>query len=466
MECRIPRVVIGATKSGSGKTTIVTGLLAALRQRGLRVQPYKVGPDYIDPGYHRLASGQSSHNLDSWLMSMDTMVEVFASSAAQADLAVIEGVMGLYDGGNKGISSTAEIAKRLAAPVVLVLDCKSMGASAAAEALGFKLYDPAVKLAGVILNRLGSDNHERIIREAMEQLDIPVLGAVRRNDELIMPERHLGLLPVEENQEQAVINRMGQAMAAQLDLEKIIRIGEQAEALKVEDKSSRETGVPQVRIGLARDEAFSFYYPESVGVLEKMGAEIVEFSPLNDRKLPQVEGLIFGGGFPEMFADRLSSNRELMAQIRWAAEAGMPIYAECGGFMFLAKAMEDFAGRVFPMCDILPCQVKMNKKLQMVGYVSARLQQDSILGKKGDTIKGHEFHFSTECGGEETAEAQRAFAFTRARNGAQYLGGYCRGNVLGSYLHMHFAGYPRAAECFIGKCVEFKQKNKGQLWEK
>ncbi|MBQ3854345.1 MAG: cobyrinate a,c-diamide synthase, partial [Anaerovibrio sp.] len=210
MECNIPRLVIAATKSGSGKTTIVTGLLAALKDKGLKVQPYKVGPDYIDPGYHSLISGQPSHNLDSWLMPKEVMREVFANNGQTADMALIEGVMGLYDGGNKGISSTAEVAQLLDAPVVLVIDCKSMGASAAAVALGFRDYDPSVRLAGVILNRLGSDNHERIIREAMEQLHIPVLGAVRRNDKFKMPERHLGLLPAEENQERDVLNQLGQ----------------------------------------------------------------------------------------------------------------------------------------------------------------------------------------------------------------------------------------------------------------
>ncbi len=458
MECLIPRVVIAATKSGSGKTTIVTGLLAALRQKGVKVQPYKVGPDYIDPGYHKLASGQSSHNLDSWLMPMDTMVEVFANSASKAELAIIEGVMGLYDGGSKGISSTAEIAKSLNAPVVLVLDCKSMGASAAALALGFKMYDKDVKLAGVILNRLGSDNHERIIREALDELGIPVVGAVRRDDSLVMPERHLGLLPVEENQEQEIINRMGAAMASQIDVDEIIRIGNNASTMKLMESPGDEGKKKRVCIGVARDEAFSFYYPESIRVLEEKGAEIVEFSPLNDKELPVVDGLIFGGGFPEMFADKLSSNKSIIDSVRKAAEEGMPIYAECGGFMFLSRAMEDFEGRVFPMCDILPCRVKMNRRLQMVGYVSAELQTDGILGKKGDVIKGHEFHFSTEDGEEDGGETRRAFEFTRSRNGSQYYGGYSKGNVLGSYLHMHFAGYTQAADSFIEKCVEFREK--------
>lgn len=454
MEYQIPRIVIAATKSGSGKTTIVTGLLAALKARGLKVQPYKVGPDYIDPGYHRLSSGQPSHNLDSWLMSAETMEQVFVHTACQSDMALIEGVMGLYDGGNKGISSTAEVARRLDAPVVLVIDCKSMGASAAALALGFKMYDENVKLAGVILNRLGSDNHERIIREAMERLNIPVLGAVRRSDQYKMPERHLGLLPADENQELEFLGILGKDMASQLDVDRIIDIARQASPMALSE-SSRTVEKNHVRIGIARDEAFSFYYPESIRVLEAQGAEVVEFSPLADEELPAVDGLIFGGGFPEMFAKQLAANHKLMDSIREAARQGMPMYAECGGFMYLSRFLRDFDGKEHPMCGILPVQVQMNAKLQMVGYVTAELVEDCLLGHKGDTLRGHEFHFSAESGGEENIK--RAFRFTRARNGEQYYGGCCIGNVLGSYLHIHFAGCPAAAASFVDKCRFFRR---------
>ncbi|MBE6099684.1 MAG: cobyrinate a,c-diamide synthase [Anaerovibrio sp.] len=454
MECNIPRLVIAATKSGSGKTTIVTGLLAALKDKGLKVQPYKVGPDYIDPGYHSLISGQPSHNLDSWLMPKDVMREVFANNGQKADMALIEGVMGLYDGGNKGISSTAEVAQLLDAPVVLVIDCKSMGASAAALALGFRDYDPSVRLAGVILNRLGSDNHERIIREAMEQLHIPVLGAVRRNDKFKMPERHLGLLPAEENQERDVLNQLGQVLAAQVDIDKIISIANQAPPMIVQGMFDQEGKSPKIKIGLARDEAFSFYYPESIRVLEHNGAEIIEFSPMNDHVLPEVDGLIFGGGFPEMFAERLTDNQSIMKSIKDKAGQGMPIYAECGGFMYLSQSLTDFDGNIYPMCGILPGQVKMNTKLQMVGYVEAELLCDGLLGKKGDIIRGHEFHFSGET--DPSMQDQRAFRFTRSRNGERYYGGYSIGNVLGSYLHMHFAGYPKTAANFVEKCLLYK----------
>ena len=471
----IPRVVIGAVSSGCGKTTVVTGLLSALRQMGIRVQSYKIGPDYIDPGYHRLASGRPSHNIDTWLLSRETMINTFINTARDAELSVIEGVMGLYDGGNNGISSTAEIAKLLQAPVILVVDCKSMVASAGAIALGFKHYDPEVHLAGVILNRLGSENHFRMVNEAMDKLGIPVLGAVYRNNELVMPERHLGLLPVEENQEQQVIDKMGQAMEKQLNIAEIMQLAAQAPALvPVADSAhdfisqvieSRKRTFPDdfgnIRIGVARDDAFSFYYAESLAVLERLGAQIVEFSPLKDKKLPQADGLIFGGGFPEMFARELSSNESMLADIQRAAMKGMPVYAECGGYMYLSRGLTDFDGESYPMLGLLPTSMQMNKKLQMVGYVEATLQEDCILGEKGMKLRGHEFHFSSEPdNGEEKTEndAKRAFSIRRIRNNNVYSGGFinAKGNVAGSYLHIHFAGCPEAAAAFVRSCWNYK----------
>ncbi len=302
MEYRIPRVVIAATQSGSGKTTLVTGILGALREKGLRVQSYKVGPDYIDPGYHALASGQAAHNLDTWLVPEERLRTIFTETAKDADIAVIEGVMGLYDGGRNGVSSTAEIAKLLDAPVLLVIDAKSMGASAAAIALGFKSYDLEIRFAGVLLNRLGSDTHRRMIEEALAGLNIPVYGAVLRNPELSMPERHLGLLPTEENQDRELIRRISRAAADQIRLEDIRKLAEGAPPLPSESgENAIRTGrnaASACRIAVARDAAFSFYYPESIRVLEEMGAEICYFSPLEDEMLPPVHGLILGGGFP------------------------------------------------------------------------------------------------------------------------------------------------------------------------
>ncbi|HCB92776.1 MAG TPA: cobyrinate a,c-diamide synthase, partial [Selenomonas sp.] len=292
MTYSIPRIVIAATQSGSGKTTLVTGLLGALRSMGLKVQSYKIGPDYIDPGYHALASGRPAHNLDSWLLPKERIKKLFAETAKTSDIAVIEGVMGLYDGGRKGISSTAEIAKLINAPVLLVIDSKSMGASAAAIALGFRAYDPEVKLAGVLLNRLGSSTHEAMIREALEKINIPVFGAVRRDDSLAMPERHLGLLPTEENQDRELINRIAAAIGKQIDLKAVLALAQEAEPMEIviEPPAGSDTVKPKdtekCRIAVARDEAFSFYYPESLKVLEQYGAEIITFSPLNDATIP------------------------------------------------------------------------------------------------------------------------------------------------------------------------------------
>ena len=461
MQVEIPRIVIAATQSGSGKTTLVTGILAALREQGRKVQAYKIGPDYIDPGYHALASGRPAHNLDTWLVPKAQLKEMFAESAKDAELAVIEGVMGLYDGGRRGISSTAEIAKLLDAPVLLVIDAKSMGASAAALALGFRSYDPDVELSGVLLNRLGSATHQTMIEEALAEIGIPVLGAVRRDEELAMPERHLGLLPTEENQDMEIIRRMAEKVSAQVNLDGILSLAAQAKPLEAGhcmDRLSAEIGkVSRCRIAVARDEAFSFYYPESLRVLEQFGAELVPFSPLKDKALPSADGLILGGGFPEMFAHELTENHSMRESIRRAAEMGMPIYAECGGFMYLMEEMIDFEGTSHAMTGVIPGKTQMQRKLQMVGYVTAELLRDSVLGTAGQCFQGHEFHFSVACAGERAADATNAFEFTRMRNGAKYLAGYAQGNVLGSYLHLHFACCESAAEHFVASCRTWRR---------
>ena len=458
MKIKLPRIVVAAVSSGGGKTTVVTGLLSALRQKGLKVQSYKVGPDYIDPGYHRLASGYPAHNLDSWLMPEDKLREIFIRTSKEADISVVEGVMGLYDGGRSGVSSTAEIAKLLDAPVVLVIDAKSMGASAAAIALGFREYDQQVKLAGVILNRLGSDTHRLMIEKAMQEIGIPVLGAIKRDDSLAMPERHLGLLPVEENQrELEAVEAIGRAVVSQTDLVSIIRLADKAGEMELADYSNAVTEDDKnVTIAVARDDAFSFYYPESLRILEKSGARIILFSPLKDKELPFCDGVILGGGFPEMFAEALRCNYTMLESIKNAAESGMPIYSECGGFMYLTQAMIDFDGIEHTMAGVLPCRVQMNKKLQMVGYVSAEMNTDTVLGPKGTRLHGHEFHFSSEIIPEKDCR-DKAFTFTRMRNNAVYQAGYAWKNVLGSYLHLHFAGCPEAADYFVEKC---------KLWRK
>ena len=454
----IPRIIIAGTQSGVGKTTIVTGLLAALKQQGLTVQSYKVGPDYIDPGYHQLASGKLAHNLDTWLVPPDKVVPIFVKTAAGNDIVIVEGVMGLYDGGRQGISSTAAIAKLLKAPVVLVIDAKSMGESAAAIALGYKMYDQEVNLVGVIINRLGSATHQAMVTEALERIGIPVLGCIYRNEAISMPERHLGLTPVTEHNAQDIIAELCVQISEQVDVANIITIANSAPELytRIENPGVAELP-PMVRIGVAQDEAFSFYYPESLAVLKNMGAEIIPFSPLNDTQLPVVDGLLFGGGFPEMFVNQLASNVSMRQSIYEACQHGMPIYAECGGFMYLSKKIIDFDGKNYDMVGVIPASCSMKSKLQTVGYVEATALTDNVLCSAGDCIRGHEFHFSLMNLDESSKPFPWAFEFKKVRTGATYPGGYVHGNILASYLHMHFAGHEQAAVRFINKCSNFKK---------
>lgn len=459
-EKNIPRIVIAATNSGAGKTTIVTGILAAMKSKGYNVQSYKIGPDYIDPGYHQLASEKPGHNLDTWLVPATKINEIFTRTAESSDIAIIEGVMGLYDGGRKEISSTATIAKLLKAPIILVIDAKSMGESAAAIALGFKMFDPKIDFAGVIINRLGSQTHKKIICDAMAKIDIPVLGCIFRENQMVLPQRHLGLTPVTENQAGKSISIIRDAVLQQCDIDSLYRIAKAAPSIPScsVQKFLKQTDL-KIKIGVAHDEAFSFYYPESLDVLKELGAEIVFFSPLHDQKIPDVQGLIFGGGFPEMFAKELSGNQSMQRSIYELAEKGLPIYAECGGLMYLTKSLKDFSENVFNMVGLIPAVCQMHDKLQTVGYIEAEALNDSILCRKGTTIHGHEFHFSSMSIDENLENIfPWAFKFTKLRTGKMYYGGYATDNILASYLHLHFAGNINLAKQFIEKCYNYIQK--------
>ena len=452
MDAVRPRLFIAAAHSGSGKTTITSGIVAALAARGLRVHPYKVGPDYIDPGYLGLAAGRRADNLDTWLTDEAAMKKIFLSASEEADISIIEGVMGLYDGGRGGVSSTAQIAKALNAPVLLVIDVRSMGESAAAIAKGFRDYDPEVDLRGVIVNRYGSENHREMVCEAIKRLGLPVVGAVPRSREAEVRERHLGLLPVEENGNREHIENVRKMIEPAIDFDTLLKIAQSAPPLRAEDNAAPRSE-KRVTIAVARDEAFSFYYPESIAVLEAAGAEIVNFSPLNDEKIPDCGGLIFGGGFPEVFAARLAANTAMKESIAKAAASGMPIYAECGGFMYLTREIKDFDGAAHRMCGLIPMSCKMNDSLRTVGYVTAKALSDNVIAKKGEELRGHEFHFSSA---EAGCEIPHAFQFTKNRTGESYNAGYAKDNILGSYLHLHFAGFPKAAERFVERCVEYK----------
>ena len=457
MQLKIPRLVIAATQSGGGKTTITTGIIAALRKRSLTVQSYKIGPDYIDPGYHSLASCRPAHNLDSWLVSKEKLQEIFSQTSKDTDIAIIEGVMGLYDGGKGGVSSTAEIAKLLNAPVILIIDAKSMGASAAAIALGFREYDKDVNLAGVILNRIGSDNHKNIIESALNEIGIKTLGAIKRNNKLITPERHLGLLPTIENETKELVENISEAINSQVNIDELINIANNASTLNlnVTEQSSIQYSKSQIKIAVAKDEAFNFYYPESLRVLERLGAEIVIFSPLHDESIPAADGLIIGGGFPEMFAMQLETNVSMRESIKKAAINGLPIFAECGGYMYLMNELIDFEGKSHKMVGVIENSAKMNDRLQMVGYVEATLLNDCILGKAGDIFHAHEFHFSNEVNNN----GQSAFNCVRIRNNSNYRAGFVSDNIVASYLHIHFAGCIEAAKHFVESCQNYNRRN-------
>lgn len=453
----IPRIVIAGTNSGVGKTTVVTGLLAALRHRGLAVQSYKIGPDYIDPGFHSLASGKPSHNLDTWLVPNEKVAPIFAKTAVGNDIAVIEGVMGLYDGGRGGISSTAAVAKLLHAPVILVIDAKSMGESAAAMVLGYKDYDPELNFAGVIVNRLGSSSHRKMVCDAIENLGVPVIGAIHRNDDLKLPERHLGLTPVSEINPVQAIGTMAKQLNREVDIEQILEIAGSTPALHTSPRSIY-SGEKKVKIGVARDEVFNFYYPASLDTLEDCGAELVFFSPLKDVELPDVDGLLLGGGFPEMFVDQLANNISMKNAIYRAWQNGMPVYAECGGLMYLCRQIVDFNGKAYDMAGLIPATSIMEHQLQTVGYIEAESVTDNVLAEAGQVLRGHEFHFSRMLPDKDDQNFPWAFTFRKMRTGAVYHGGFVANNILASYLHLHFAGHEEAALRYIDQCRTFNRK--------
>ena len=459
MQIKMPRLIIAGVSSGVGKTTLVSGMLAAFRTRDRKVQSFKVGPDYIDPGFHQLASGRPSHNLDTWLAPAEDLNKVFLAAAQGADIAVIEGVMGLYDGGRAGVSSTAAIAKWLNAPVVLVVNSRSMGESAAAVVLGFRNYDPSLKLAGVILNQVGSDTHEAILREAMAKIDMPVYGCVRRNPAIVLPERHLGLTPTAEVDTSAArIECMRQLVERHLDLDGLLKLAEQAADMPL-PQADQQTAAAHttVTVAVAEDEAFSFYYPSSLTFLEELGATLVRFSPLRDQCLPECDALLLGGGFPEMFADQLANNTAFKTDLRQKIVDGLPVYAECGGFMYLTEELQDFEGRTHAMLGVIPGRSVMQGKLQTVGYVQASLRQQTILGAADVTLRGHEFHFSTFEPREEK-DFPWGFTFEKNRDGSVYPGGYANDNVLASYLHMNFLGNREAAENFLQAALAWRRK--------
>ncbi|MGF1428913.1 cobyrinate a,c-diamide synthase [Kitasatospora sp. LaBMicrA B282] len=445
----LPRVVIAAPSSGAGKTTVATGLMAALTARGLKVSPHKVGPDYIDPGYHGLATGRPGRNLDAFMCGPELIAPLLKHGAAGADLAVVEGVMGMFDGasGRGELASTAQVAKLLRAPVVLVVDGSAQSRSVAALVHGFASWDPEVRLAGVILNRVASDRHEDLLREALaEGSGVPVLGAVRRTAAVATPSRHLGLVPVVERSAEALraVHDMGELIAASVDLDAVLALARSAPPLHAPawDPAAEVTPVAaRPRIALAAGPAFSFAYAENAELLAAAGAEVLPFDPLHDTTLPdRVAGLVIGGGFPEVYAAELSENAPLRTAITDLAATGAPIAAECAGLLYLGRELD---GR--PMCGVLDTTARMTERLTL-GYREAVALHDSPLATTGTRARGHEFHRTT-C----TPPAGPAPAWAwRTPTGTPHREGFTTANVHASYLHLHWAGAPAMAERFVG----------------
>ena len=432
------RIIIAGTKSGVGKTTLSTGIMAALREHGLTVQGFKVGPDYIDPSYHSAATGRPSANLDMWLMGEEGVKTTFSKRSRDCDIAVIEGVMGLFDGNFRDASgSSAHIAKLLQVPVILVLDCRSMGQSAAAHVLGFKLFDPEVKLAGVILNQVGSTRHGEVLKQVIESTtDVPVIGIVLRDEQLALPSRHLGLIPTAERGED--IKALGSKTAEAININDLIEIAKQAGELEIISQQKTEL-TQKTRWAVAQDEAFSFVYPDSLDELREIGVELVPFSPLKDSKLPaDCKGLVIGGGFPEIYAEALSRNKALLEEIKQFAKSGAPVYAECGGLMFLTERIVTSDGQSFKMAGVVPAETIMKKKLVAMGYVEAEAMQENLLCNTDTCIHGHVFHYSEM---NPLIEGfPWAWNITFMRGGKSIPDGYAQGNILASYVHLHFTG--------------------------
>ena len=453
-------VAIAGERSGVGKTTVTLAILATLRRRQEVVQSFKVGPDYIDPMFHSYVTGRACRNLDSILTSDEYVRGCFARHSQTAKYSLIEGVMGLFDGasGTTDAGSTAAIAKLLQVPVVLILNCSSTSRSVAAIAHGYRTFDPQVQLAGVILNQVGSDRHLELLSAALLPLDLPILGVLRRQNDLSIPDRHLGLIPAGElTSLEGTLDRLADVGETCFDWEKLLplletkpnSVGVPTRGTPTDDHNDRGS---KVRIAVAKDAAFNFYYPDNLDILRDLGAELVEWSPLADQQLPaNVHGLYFGGGFPEVFGEQLAANQLGRAAVKQAIEAGIPTYAECGGLMYLCDQIIDFQEVIYPMVGIFPTTAVMGQRLTL-GYRQLTALQDSLLLNTGDKVWGHEFHRSTltDLPTQPLCELQ-GYESKLTFNPE----GWQRYQVQAAYTHLHFGSNPKLPQRFVDRCRQF-----------
>ncbi|WP_228982807.1 cobyrinate a,c-diamide synthase [Streptomyces sp. DH12] len=453
----VARLVIAAPSSGAGKTTVATGLMAAFAGRGLAVSPHKVGPDYIDPGYHALATGRPGRNLDAFMCGTELVAPLFAHGARGCDLAVVEGVMGLYDGAaDQGeLASTAQVAKVLKAPVVLVVDASSQSRSVAALVHGFASWDPEVRIGGVILNKVATDRHEHLLREALGGSGVPVLGVLRRAPAVSTPSRHLGLVPVAERHTEALdaVRAQAEQIRSGCDLDALLALARSAPELHTaawSPEAALAAGSPapdglspgdRPVVAVAGGAAFTFSYAEHAELLRAAGADVVAFDPLRDEKLPEgTRGLVVGGGFPEVYAPELAANEALRDAVAALARSGAPVAAECAGLLYLARSLD---GR--PMCGVLEADARMTQRLTL-GYRDAVALSDSPLAAVGTRLRGHEFHRTVI---EPGAGAAPAWGL---RQPERRVEGFVRDGVHASYVHTHWAAVPGTARRFVEHC--------------
>ncbi|HHW47643.1 MAG TPA: cobyrinate a,c-diamide synthase [Clostridiaceae bacterium] len=467
----IPRIVIAGTNSGCGKTTVSTGIMGTLTAKGLRVQPFKVGPDYIDPMFHTFITGNASRNLDSWMLDESTVAYLFSRNTGNADIAVVEGVMGMYDGygGYSDGGSTAHVARIVGAPVILVVNGEGMSLSIVPLIKGFMDFDRDAKVRGVIINNINSEAHFRMLKEMIEEhLGISVLGYLKSMPEVTLASRHLGLVPEGEIKDlRQKIDLLTEELRKTVDLELLLKIA--AEGVthnKIADESfEKDTRFaikplpPGARIAVAKDKAFNFYYRDNLDLLEMLGAELVYFSPLGDTRLPDgINGLYLGGGYPEVFAAQLEENVEMRECIKNRISEGLPTYAECGGFMYLSEGIINGGGEKFDMAGVIPGLSKMTGSLQRFGYIEIDVVEDNILAARGDKIRAHEFHYSvTEVEGGIPA----CFSIKKSRRNGEariWKCGYKLHNLLAGYPHLHFWSNPGFAGRFVENCLRFGAK--------
>jgi cobyrinic acid a,c-diamide synthase len=449
----VPTLVIAGTHSGVGKTSVATAVIAALTRRGLKVQPFKIGPDFIDPSFHRAAAGRACRNLDGWMLDRDTNLRLFARASEGADIAVVEGVMGLFDGhdGRTEAGSTAEMAKWLGAPVALVADGAALARSAGALVLGFETFDPDVDVAGVLFNRVGGPGHFAYLRDALAgRCRSAPIGWLKLDLEIALPDRHLGLVMADEILTPARLDRLIAWLEANVDVDRLVQLARGRRPLRIDVPStSAPAPAPAARIGLARDRAFSFYYEDNLDLLRRSGAELVALSPIADARLPEgLDGLYLGGGYPELHAAALAANASMRSDIAALARSGAPVYAECGGFMYLTEAIVDSSGRAFEMAGVFPTRARMQDSLAALAYVEVEAAGAGLYLPPGRSARGHEFRWSAIDPMPEGVER----CYRVKSTCGERADGYRMGSTLASYVHLHFESCPDFAARFVAAC--------------